>query len=241
MPEGTLEARVNELESKLRRRNLGTGMAWLAVIGLLIVGANDAKPLAQAPARITASQITIVDDQGRQRVVLGQDPKDAQRRSRASGITLYDEKGAERGGFSTMEDGSVVFAMDAPAGIGAPMRDRLGMVVGDAGQASIMLIDNQTRGVAGLYSDGSGGGGLQVYKWDMAGNERAHRRREMVEQHARVAAEEFDAACLLVLPTGVGFDLHGGNGECARQGIVERAARSQRSLVRARPVGDGRD
>lgn len=57
--------------------------------------------------------------------------------------------------------------MAAPAGIGAPMRDRLGLVVGNQGQASLMLIDNETRGVAKLYSDGKGDGGVQVFKWDM--------------------------------------------------------------------------
>jgi hypothetical protein len=67
---------------------------------------------------------------------------------------------------TTMDDGSVVLALDAPDGVGAPMRDRLGMVVGADGSSYIMLIDNQTRAVAKLYSDGKGGGGPQVFKWE---------------------------------------------------------------------------
>ena len=40
------------------------------------------------------------------------------------------------------------------------------MVVWPDGSAYLMLIDNQTRAVAKLHSDGAGGGGVQVYKWD---------------------------------------------------------------------------
>ena len=66
-----------------------------------------------------------------------------------------------------MDDGSVVFAMDAPRGVGASMRDRIGLVVYPEGSAHVMLIDNMTRAVAKLQSDGDGGGGVQVFKWDM--------------------------------------------------------------------------
>ena len=73
----------------------------------------------------------------------------------------------ERGGMSTMDDGSVVLALDAPRGVGSPMRDRIGMMVQPDGASSLLLIDNQTRGVVKLQSDGKGGGGPQVFKWDV--------------------------------------------------------------------------
>lgn len=66
-----------------------------------------------------------------------------------------------------MADGSVVLALDAPAGIGASMRDRIGLKVESDGAAYVMLIDNQTRAVAKLFSDGAGTGGVQVFRWDM--------------------------------------------------------------------------
>jgi hypothetical protein len=56
--------------------------------------------------------------------------------------------------------------MDAPLGVGAPMRDRIGLKVHPDGSAYVMLIDNQTRAVAKLQSDGAEGG-VQVFKWDM--------------------------------------------------------------------------
>jgi hypothetical protein len=65
-----------------------------------------------------------------------------------------------------MADGSVVLGLDAPVGVGAPMRDRIGLNVEPNGAAYVMLIDNQTRAVAKLHSDG-GGGGVQVFKWDI--------------------------------------------------------------------------
>lgn len=162
---GTIENRVAELEYKLRRMKSMTALGALALIAVFVVG-MDGEKKPPAP-EITARKITVVDDAGRARIILGQDPKDTQPRSRSAGITVYDDKGSERGGFSTMEDGSVVFAMDAPAGVGASMRDRLGLVVGPNGSASIMLIDNETRGVVKLQSDGKGGGGLQVFKWEI--------------------------------------------------------------------------
>lgn len=57
--------------------------------------------------------------------------------------------------------------MDAPAGVGAAMCDRLRLVVYANGSSHVMLLDNKTRAVAKLHSDGEGGGGVQLFKWDM--------------------------------------------------------------------------
>ena len=54
-----------------------------------------------------------------------------------------------------------------PRGVGAPMPDRVGIAVKPDGSAHIMLLDNETRAVVKLYSDGKGGGGPQLFKWDM--------------------------------------------------------------------------
>ena len=35
------------------------------------------------------------------------------------------------------------------------------------GSSHLMLLDNETRAVVKLYSDGKGGGGPQVFKWNM--------------------------------------------------------------------------
>lgn len=58
-----------------------------------------------------------------------------------------------------MDDGGVVLALDAPIGVGSPMRDRLGLMVNPDGASHVMLLDNSTRAVAKLQSDGRGGVG----------------------------------------------------------------------------------
>jgi hypothetical protein len=131
-----------------------------------VVAAGFVQGGTQTTDEVRTRRLVIVDDSGYERIVLAQDPPTGQRVSRATGLTLFDDKGSERGGFSTMEDGSVVLAMDAPLGVGAPMRDRIGLKVNPDGSAYVMLIDNQTRAVAKLQSDGAEGG-VQVFKWDM--------------------------------------------------------------------------
>ncbi len=160
----TTNDRVRGLERRLRRTQI-------ACAGLVLAGAAGLFFGAAAPEKtadeVRTRRLVVVDDQGVPRVVIGQDPVDTQRRSRAAGITIHDRLGDERGGMSTMDDGSVVLALDAPRGVGAPMRDRLGLIVYADGSSHVMLLDNETRAVAKLHSDGKGGGGPQVFRWDM--------------------------------------------------------------------------
>lgn len=160
-----IEQRITLLERSLRRTRFATVAAGLGLAAS--VGFATAWHPAGVSDEVRTRRLVVVDDEGRTRVVAGQDPKDTQRRSRAAGLTIHDNHGTERGGFGTMEDGSVVFGMDAPAGVGDPMPDRIGLVVYPDGSAHVMLLDNQTRAVAKLQSDGDGGGGVQVFKWDM--------------------------------------------------------------------------
>ena len=101
-------------------------------------------------------RLVVLDDSGHTRAVIGQDPAHVQRIGRAAGLLLYDDKGNERGGFSTLGDGSVVIGLDAPVGVGAAMRDRIGLKVFPNGAAYVMLI-------AEVGPDGARG--VQVFKW----------------------------------------------------------------------------
>ena len=177
--------RLTALERRLRR----TQLAFCGSCLLVLVAAV-APPQGQEPPskELRTQRLVVVDDQGVARVVIGQDRADTQRRSRAAGVWIMDGKGDERGGFSTMDDGSAVFAMDAPRGIGAPMRDRLGLVVDADGSSYVLLIDNQTRGVAKMTADAAGNGGLQVFKWETE-NKKVHVKTftydgEKTETHA---------------------------------------------------------
>jgi hypothetical protein len=159
--------RLDRLERSLRRAR-GTTLA-LGVARCATLASGFATAGARFFEEIRTTRLVVVDDAGVPRVVIGQDPVETERMSRAAGITIYDEKGDVRGGFCTFADGSVVLALDAPVGVGAAMRDRLGMKVYASGAADFMVIDNQTRAIAKMYSDGSGGGGLQACEWDHDG------------------------------------------------------------------------
>lgn len=161
----SVEARLARVERSLARTrvvasSLAVALASIAVTGFTQLGTT-------ASEEVRTKRLIVVDDKGVVRVRIGQDPVNTQRRSRSAGITIHDSTGAERGGMSTFDDLSVVFALDAPRGVGHPMPDRLGLRVDPNGSAHVMLLDNQTRAVAKLHSDGNGGGGVQVFKWDM--------------------------------------------------------------------------
>jgi hypothetical protein len=161
----SIEERITLLQRSLQRTRFAAAAVGLVLIAL--IGAQCARRPTEVLDEVRTRRLVVVDDEGRMRVEIGQDPKDTERRARSAGLTVFDNTGHERGGFSTFDDGSVVFAMDAPYGVGAPMPDRLGLMVYPDGSAHVMLIDNQTRAVTKLQSDGNGGGGVQVFKWDM--------------------------------------------------------------------------
>jgi hypothetical protein len=146
--------RIAKLERRNRRTNaVFAGLGVCAVIALVIgSGPDDDKP-----KEIVVSRLTLVDDAGQKRLVLGQDAKDVNRISRGAGMWVYDKTGFERGGFSTMDDNSVVMAMDAPRGVGGPMLDRLGLKVYPNGTASIMLIGNDMHAPVTLTTDEKSG------------------------------------------------------------------------------------
>ena len=157
--ERELAARVRALEARLRT-------AILVAAGLVVFVMVERETRAYAGNEdapdIKVSKITVVDEKGRPRLILGPDPSSGMRISRAAGLFLFDDTGAERGGVATMEDGSVVIALDAPVGVGSPMRDRLGLKVFKNGAATISLINNKTGIPVRLISDADGGGGSRV-------------------------------------------------------------------------------
>ena len=163
----SVDDRIFLLERAVRRTRWALA---LAVLGLAVVaGIPLTRRPPPVPDELRARRLVIVDDAGRTRVEIAQDPRDSQRRSRSVGLTVFDSTGAERGGLSTRDDGSVGFGLDAPQGVGAAMRERLSLGVEADGSADVMLLDNLTRAVTRLHSGGEGSGGLQLFRWDMQG------------------------------------------------------------------------
>ena len=150
-----LDARFHRLERRLRRTQL-------AGLGLLLLVVGLAARPDDVSDELRTRRLRIVDDAGVVRMELGQDPKDSPRRSRACGLTIFDSKGDERGGIGTMDDLSAVMALDAPVGVGNPMRDRAGIMVSPDGSAQILVIDNAAEAPARLFTKPAGGGGLEL-------------------------------------------------------------------------------
>jgi len=164
-PSSPLEQRVADREIALRRTHVVASLVVVAaVVGLAAGFTNRGLQVAD---EVRTRRLVVLDDSGRTRATIGQDAANVQRIARAAGLLLYDDKGNERGGFSTLSDGSVVIGLDAPVGVGAPMRDRIGLKVFRNGAAYVMLIDNQTGAVARFISEvgPDGARGVQVFKW----------------------------------------------------------------------------
>jgi len=156
--------RVQVLERRIARM---TTAAIAGVLCLLCIAVIGAAPSDHEPRELTVKRLVVVDSQGKPRIILGEDPQATDRISRAAGIALYDKSGAERAGLSTMADGSVVLGLDAPLGVGSPMRDRIGLKVYPDGSATISLIGNDTGIPVQLASEAKGGGGVEFYDYDL--------------------------------------------------------------------------
>ncbi|HWQ85805.1 hypothetical protein [Brevundimonas sp.] len=152
-------ARLQKQLNRLQTITVAMG-AGLAVV--LVAGA------ARDPIQdeIKARRIALVDSRGVERVVLGEDS--GRRHGRSAAVWIYDETGAERGGLGTFENGQASLALDAPAGVGATMPDRLGLVVSSTGAASVQLNNNDTGVPVRLVTDPGGGGGVELIEFDHA-------------------------------------------------------------------------
>jgi hypothetical protein len=138
-------------------------LVCMILLGILCIAgamarARQAAPGASDPQELTVTRLTVVDERGVPRIVIGTDKPDVQRISRSTGILINDENGAERFGVGVMENGNVTMGLDAPPGVGHPMRDRLGLAVGSDGSSSIMLLNNKTEVPVRLTASNDGGG-----------------------------------------------------------------------------------
>lgn len=134
---------------------MGVGLAVVLVSGAVRDPVQD---------EIKARRIALVDSRGVERVVLGEDS--GRQHGRSAGVLIFDETGAERGGFGTFENGQASLALDAPEGVGAPMRDRLGLIVSRSGGAVVQLNNNDSGVPVRLVADPGGGGGVELIEFD---------------------------------------------------------------------------
>lgn len=152
---------ISSLRKQLGRLQVIT-FAMAAGLVAVVVGGAASGNIVQD--EIKARRIALVDSRGVERVVLGEDA--GRRHGRSAAVWIYDETGAERGGLGTFENGQASLALDAPAGVGATMPDRLGLVVSSTGAASVQLNNNDTGVPVRLVTDAAGGGGVELIEFD---------------------------------------------------------------------------
>ena len=173
-----MEDRLQALEHRLTRAERSLRRARALALGLtgLVLAACTAQRLLVNGQEVASSRVedvlivrklVVIDAEGRPRIFLGGDAQDTQRISPSFGLVLIDESGAERFGVGVTEANSVTMGFDAPHGVGAPMRDRIGLGVEADGSASVMLIDNKTLVPVALRADSEGGGGLEFVGYDI--------------------------------------------------------------------------
>ncbi|MFN6963280.1 MAG: hypothetical protein ACK4S4_05875 [Pyrinomonadaceae bacterium] len=114
----------------------------------------DEKAAAVSPV-IRTRGLIIVDEQGRERVIMGapvpDPPHRGKRVSAAAGMIILDPQGYERFGVGIMDNGQMGMGFDAPPVAGDPERstERIHIVADPKGGAYLRFTNRQT-GVAGL-------------------------------------------------------------------------------------------
>jgi hypothetical protein len=136
-----LNNRISRLE---RRWNLGV-LACLLGVGLVLLTGWKPQP-ESAEENLRVHQLTVVDNKGTARVVLGAplpDPmmggKVQKRRSPFTGLLLNDVDGNERGGVGTLDDGTMTLCFDSNG------RERVCVFTLPKGLTGLMVNDDQGR------------------------------------------------------------------------------------------------
>ncbi len=110
------------------------------------------KTAANQPGQVSpvikARGLIIVDEQGRERIVVGSpipDTKDGKRISPAHGMAILDPQGYERFGVGLMDNGQMGMGFDAPRGTGDDRNtERLHFVADAKGGAMIRFLNRKT-------------------------------------------------------------------------------------------------
>ena len=123
------------------------GMMLLLVLGFPIAKASPAD--GEVSPVIRTKGLVIVDDKGRERVILGapvpDPPKEGKRINPAHGMIIVDDQGYERWGVGLMDNGQMAMGFDAPRGKGDDRnRERLHFIADPEGGATIRFLNKKT-------------------------------------------------------------------------------------------------
>ena len=124
-----------------------------SVFRLQPVEASSAAVTNQTQQIIKARGLILVDEQGRERIIMGtpvpDPPKVGKRVSAAHGMIILDERGYERFGLGLMDNGNMGMGFDAPFDPANPKNpERIHFMADAKGGAMIRFLNRQT-GVPG--------------------------------------------------------------------------------------------
>lgn len=151
-----MEARIADLEARLSQRSARERLLTvaLAMSAAAFIGGAAA---SDAPDQLTLKRLTIVDDAGTPRMIIGShlpDPPMLGRRAgrgmTGHGILLVDQNGTERGSFITIDESdSAMMSLD---NVG---RMVVQMAAGPVGGARLMMRDDDGSDIRmGAYAGG---------------------------------------------------------------------------------------
>jgi hypothetical protein len=155
---------IQGLETQIKTLRKKLNLSYLAIIVCFIIAILFAirRPKTSTDSHgdiIYAKGLVILDNKGRNRIVLGSpvpDPVEGKRSSPETGIIINDSLGLERFGVGLGATGRMVFGLDAPKDQGDNRnRERITMVADENGSAYLRFLDRQTFAAGLLQLDDS--------------------------------------------------------------------------------------
>ena len=155
VPDGVAK-RIVRLER--RQRLLGIMCVGLVIVTISAVTWPSASAQGQ-PQVLRARGLIIVDEQGRERIVIGSpvpDPKEGKRLNPSTGMVINDVNGYERFGLGLTQDNRMGMGFDAPPGKGdGRNRERINIVADENGGSYVRFLNRKTGVVGRLILDAS--------------------------------------------------------------------------------------
>ena len=152
---GKVTARIDRLERRLRL--LEAVLALMVVMVAVSVVTLPSVTAQGQPQILRARGLVIVDEQGRERIVMGSpvpDPKEGKRMDPSTGLVINDINGYERFGLGLNQDNRLIMGFDAPPGKGDDRnRERINIVTDANGGAYLRFLNRKTGVVGRLILD----------------------------------------------------------------------------------------
>ena len=138
------DSRLKSVERQLRATQVVCIALGVAFLALLIIGSST----EQVRDEVRTKELIIVDEQGRERVVIGSpvpDPLEGKRISPTTGMVIKDTAGYERFGVGLQQRGHMIMGFDAPPETGeGGNSERINIVASKDGTAFIRFLDQKS-------------------------------------------------------------------------------------------------